>query len=107
MRLKDYWDQFKNWLIPPAQDKSAESVDKEYLMSDHIKYRWMTVLPEAEQARCDICGLLVDVEEMPKLVEHVGAHNEHGAAEVDPTELPPEADSWEIEISDGREPAQI
>ena len=86
MDLDTIWHRLESWWHD--DDDQPPNVDLDYLKSPAFEYQWMTVHDEAELIRCNICGRLMDLDKTPAMVEHVGTHNEHGAAEVDPTEVP-------------------
>jgi len=73
-------DSVRAWLSSDHQ----QSVDTDYLRNE-TDYRWIEV-PDEGQARCNVCGKLLPVSEMPKMMRHVASHDGQGAAEFDPTE---------------------
>lgn len=89
-------------------------VDKQYLQSDAVQYRYVTVAPEtaaevdgASTIRCDLCGAVRTLDEAPSLFAHVGAHHEEGGAEIDPFETDPGAKTWRLGMSGEAEPWEI
>lgn len=108
------FSSIRQWLheyTAPDDSNSVADIDKEYLKSDNVAYRYLTI-KDSDIVRCDICGKQTDIESMPDMFDHVGSHDGQGAAEVDPIEIPPRHDlenvePWEVQISDDSEPAQI
>jgi hypothetical protein len=107
--LTEWWQILKQKLEP---DTEQQRVDADYLASETVQYEWITVKADAGRVRCDICGRLMDIQKMPDLMEHVGSHNEQGAAEVDPTQTPDRpavlsVEKHELENGDVQEPWEI
>jgi hypothetical protein len=80
-------EAFVAWLTQ-TDDEQEESVDVEYLSESDIRYKYMTIGDDPESyCRCDLCGHLLELEAFPELVDHVAAHDQQGAAEIDPFEI--------------------
>jgi hypothetical protein len=73
-----------DWLNTLLRGDQQQSVDTDYLRSE-ANYKWIEV-PDEGEARCNVCGKLFAVSEMPKVIRHVAEHDGQGAAEIDPTE---------------------
>ena len=79
-------EAFVAWLTK-TDEEQEESVDVEYLSESDIRYKYMTIGDDPESyCRCDLCGHLFELEAFPELVDHVAAHDQQGAAEIDPFE---------------------
>jgi hypothetical protein len=102
------------WLVPD-DDLDVPPVDGDFLRSDAVQYHYVTVDPataaeimgETSVVRCDLCGALRPIDEAPELLAHVGEHDTHGAAEIDPFETDHTADPGDVAISGSTGPATI
>ena len=75
---------FIDWLIPDSEP-DVDAIDTEFLLSHPTRFKYMTVTDsESARCRCDLCGSQFSIQEFPKLVDHVAAHDEQGSAEIDP-----------------------
>ena len=75
-----------DWLTAD-EGRSWPAVDTEYVLRECDRYTHMAA-GEAGGGwcRCNLCGKNYQLEEFPELVDHVAAHGEQGAAEIDPFE---------------------
>ena len=88
-------ERFKSWLVPD-DDPEVDNIDTEYLLSRPPRYKYITIInAETDRCRCDLCGSQYTLDDFEQLVEHVAAHNEQGAAEIDPFEQ--EAQVWGVD----------
>lgn len=105
--LSRMWSRVVDFVLVDVDE--TQRVDTDYLLSERVQYEWITVRDD-ETVRCDICGRLMPVTQMPELMDHVASHDEQGAAEVDPTQTPDDVyavEVHELENNDEKEPHRI
>jgi hypothetical protein len=63
------------------ESSSDPGIDTDYLRSGRYNHGHISV-PEEGPARCNLCGLLKPVEQMPAMIDHVAGHDGQGSAEI-------------------------
>jgi len=92
-------NRIKSWLEPEPE---KADIDVEHVLI--LDYRHIETDVDDGRVRCDLCGSLFDAVEMPECIEHVAAHDDQGAAEVDPVdESSPGEPIWGVADEDWRE----
>jgi hypothetical protein len=93
--LRDHLDRFLSWLIPPAEQTDSRRIDTEYVAS--IDYAHIET--GEEKSRCNLCGLVIETESFPDLLEHVGSHDDVSpAADINPFESGPPRTEITLEL---------
>jgi hypothetical protein len=80
--MRSYLRRLSNWLIKPQSDEP--DVDVEYLKDGGFEFKYITLKPDAERVRCDVCGKEMAIERTRAMISHVAEYDDMGAAEVDP-----------------------
>jgi len=85
--------RLRSWLheYTAPEDDGIGDIDIEHLQSESVSYRYMTIRDDGA-VRCDLCGNLEQLKNMPEMFEHVATHDGQGQAKVDPTESPKQHD---------------
>jgi len=95
-------ERVDSWIEALKPDETGPEVDLEYLRDTEYHYLTIGIITEhGEKARCDLCGRLYPVQEVPELIEHTAGHNDQGEAEIDPfkvqgSTMVAEEATWEV-----------
>jgi hypothetical protein len=87
MSERSAWSRLVEWVLPDTQPDFDE-IDTGYLLSGEVNLKYIDIANDTPHgtARCNLCGRLYHIEQMPEAVEHVASHNDQGEAEIDPFE---------------------
>lgn len=80
----------RDWLEP---DQTTADIDTEYILN--LDYEHIQTGVKDDRIRCNLCGTLFDVDEMPDCIDHVAKHDGQGAAEINPVEIAPQEASMD------------